>query len=166
MNIIVAYCKNRGIGNLNKIPWKIPHELTYFKNTTTKYNSNTVIMGKNTWLSLPKKPLENRENLILSTTLTAHDISTFNNTKIFNNIDSLLQYTSNYSTHWVIGGETIYNEFINNELVDAIYVTNIHDDFICDTFFPQIPDNFKLVQRTSDMPGNYNHEIYKKILGK
>ena len=49
-------------------------------------------MGKNTWLSLPKKPLKYRENLILSSSLTEKEIKKYDNTKLFNDMVSLNQY--------------------------------------------------------------------------
>ena len=94
LKLIVAMCKNGGIGYRNEIPWKIKKDLLYFSNKTTgeygKYmrniknsttntsvtvdkdlKKNAIIMGKNTWLSLPKypDPLKNRDNIILSTSI-------------------------------------------------------------------------------------------------
>ena len=66
MNMIVAHCRNKGIGFQNKIPWYIPDELKYFKMITSAHKNSSIIMGKNTWLSLHKKPLSNRNNIILS----------------------------------------------------------------------------------------------------
>ena len=92
VKIIVAMCKNRGIGYQNSIPWRIKEDMLYFANKTggvyakiakdtnnvtqnnTKPNikKNAIIMGKNTWLSLPtsQRPLKNRDNLILSTSMS------------------------------------------------------------------------------------------------
>ena len=94
LKLIVAMCKSGGIGYRNEIPWKIKKDLLYFSNKTTgeygKYmrniknsttnisvtndnglKKNAIIMGKNTWLSLPKypDPLKNRDNIILSTSI-------------------------------------------------------------------------------------------------
>lgn len=91
VKIIVAMCKNRGIGYQNSIPWRIKEDMLYFANKTggayakfakdannvtpnnTKPNikKNAIIMGKNTWLSLPtsQRPLKNRDNIILSTSM-------------------------------------------------------------------------------------------------
>ena len=74
INLIVAMCKNNGIGLNNKIPWKISEDMHYFsKKTSGNYpgdgnKKNAVIMGRNTWESLPKKykPLPHRFNIVLT----------------------------------------------------------------------------------------------------
>ena len=69
MNLIVAYCRNRGIGFKNKLPWKLSSDMNRFKNLTIGDGNNAVIMGRNTWESLPQKfkPLPKRSNIVLST---------------------------------------------------------------------------------------------------
>ena len=63
VNVVLACCKNGGIGINNKLPWNIKDELQMFKIIT---NNATIIMGYNTWSSLPKKPLLNRINVVLT----------------------------------------------------------------------------------------------------
>ena len=141
MNIIVAYSRNMGIGLKNNIPWKLRADMKFFKDKTIGTGQNCIIMGKNTWESLPKKPLPNRENLILSTTLQEA-----NGAHIFNNTNNLVDYVNKikYNNVWVIGGSSIYNEFLNNGLTKNLYITKIHKDFESDVFFPEIPDNYSL----------------------
>ena len=62
-NLIGAIDFNGNIGYQGKIPWYIKEELQYFKQVT---GNNPIIMGRKTWDSLPKKPLPNRENLVIS----------------------------------------------------------------------------------------------------
>lgn len=159
--MIVAYCKNRGIGISNTLPWKIPNELKYFKKVTTSKENDCVVMGKNTWLSLPKKPLAKRKNIVLSSSLKME------NAIVFNNKEDLLKYiTKKKDNVWVIGGETIYKSFIKSEKLDKIYVTFINEDFECDRFFPEIPKNFKCIEKGSyNNVGNifYRFEIYQRV---
>ena len=77
MEAILASTYNGGIGLNGKLPWRLKEDMKIFKRiTTTIQNSddknklNAVIMGKNTWESIPLKfrPLSNRINIILSTT--------------------------------------------------------------------------------------------------
>ena len=72
MNIVVAACKNRGIGFKNKLPWKLTKEMKYFKELTIGEKNNAVVMGRKTWLSIPEKnrPLPKRENIVLVEELT------------------------------------------------------------------------------------------------
>jgi dihydrofolate reductase len=102
VKLIVAMCQNRGIGNNNSIPWKIKKDLMYFSVCTSgdygkhiKSNKicssyvkkNAIIMGKNTWNSLPKfpEPLPYRDNLILSK--TNHGYKNNKSCEYFSSID-------------------------------------------------------------------------------
>ena len=71
LTIIVAATKANGIGINNSLPWRLPKESKYFAQATSYAaggQQNAVIMGRNTWESIPKKhrPLSNRYNIILS----------------------------------------------------------------------------------------------------
>ena len=66
VHLIWAQDKNGGIGKNGKLPWHISEDLKNFKKITL---NSTIIMGRKTWESLPIKPLPNRENIVLSTTL-------------------------------------------------------------------------------------------------
>lgn len=147
VNIIVAYSKNNGIGKNNSLPWKISSDLKKFKNLTIGNKKNAIIMGKNTYLSLNNKSLVNRDNLILSSSLKIDNINENNNiTRSFKNEIELKEYleSKNYEELWVIGGENIYDLFLNKTdiyKVIKIYVTLIDEDFDCDKFFPVLDDS-------------------------
>ncbi len=168
MNIIAAICKNRGIGFKNQLPWKLKNEMQYFKKLTIGNGKNAVVMGKNTWLSLNNRPLKNRDNIIVSNTMDpSHE---FDNTYVLNNGEyseaNIVEWTTqfNYNKIWIIGGECMYNRFIYSDYVDKIYLTEIDKDYQCDTFFPEIPDNFKEIDKTRYFEDNgikYNFKIYK-----
>ena len=165
INMIVAMCLNRGIGYKNSIPWYIPEDFKYFKNNTTQINNSGIVMGKNTWLSLPKKPLKNRENIILSSTLKETDIVGYKNTKIFNNMELLNDYiTKKKEPIWIIGGELLYSAYINNDYLDKIYITNININKKCDTFFPKIPKHFIPIYKSHEKTHKnikFNHVVFK-----
>tara|TARA_Y100000389_G_C17463570_1_gene523644 strand:+ start:2204 stop:2752 length:549 start_codon:yes stop_codon:yes gene_type:complete len=178
INIIVAICKNNGIGINNKLPWYYSSDLKKFKTLTTGNKRNAVIMGKNTYESINKN-LPNRDNLILSKSLIIHEKSGDYLLKSFNNLDSLLNFTKtkNYENIWVIGGNQIYKLFLNKNIVDNIYLTYINESYDCDIFFPKINlKNFKLTKNTIQYNDNEflkdldlyynNYEIYDKLYVK
>jgi dihydrofolate reductase len=153
MNIIVAVCRNNGIGKNNTLPWLLKQDLKYFKDKTIGNCNNVVVMGNNTYKSL-NKPLPKRKNIIFTRKNDYH-LSQLNMKNIvskndidnpiyFNNINTFKKYIKKkeYDDVWIIGGEQIYNNFIN--IADNIYLTEIYEDFECDTFFPNIPDHFYL----------------------
>ncbi len=160
INIIVALSKNMGIGLNNSLPWNIPSDLKKFRDLTIGDGNNAVIMGKNTWNSLPLSYLKKRDNLILSSTLNIDKSFVDGKTsktytvKSFCNIDNIIEYCSNknYDNIWIIGGSKVYNEFLNynneivNEIVNEIYITYIDTEFKCDTFFTEIDNNkFRII---------------------
>ena len=170
MNMIVAFCKNRGMGFQNKLPWHIPNELKYFKRKTSRGDNNVVIMGKNTWESLPKKPLKNRKNIILSQSLNNNHLIKYENTIALSNFEELNKNIDNLiDDHkiWIIGGKSIYDYYIKDPKLDKIYVTHIHKTFSYDVKFPDIPEYFTLYKNTNLIYENdiiYNYSIYKNSL--
>lgn len=151
--IIVAVSKNGVIGNKNQIPWNIKEDMQFFKKTT---ETHCLLMGKNTWLSLPKKPLKNRVHFIISSDIinSFKSISDITNTQyvtimveenpiiFFDTILSAIQYWNNkYSfckNLFIAGGGKIYENVLNNHLsfISGVYCTHIKKDIDGDTFFP------------------------------
>jgi dihydrofolate reductase len=71
LTIIVAATKSNGIGSNSRLPWRLPREIKYFAQVTSNApdeKQNVVIMGRNTWESIPKKfrPLPKRMNVVIS----------------------------------------------------------------------------------------------------
>jgi len=140
LKMIVAMDNKNGIGFENSIPWYYPEDLKYFSKVTKGAGNNAIVMGKNTWKSLPKHPLPGRDNLILSTS----EYFEGDRYKTFSNIGDLEKYCDKYDEVWVIGGADIYELFIHNILLEEINVTRINRTYKCDTFFPEIPYAFNL----------------------
>lgn len=167
MNIVVAACKNRGIGFKNKLPWIINKEMKYFKELTIGEKNNAVIMGRNTWLSIPLKnrPLPKRENIVLTSKVE---------NMLFKNKDGGVNFAPSlnsveivYGPHkfdniWIIGGESLYTETLEGNLIDSIFYTEIQNEYECDTFFPEIPNNFSNIYE-SQIIYDCNEEIKFKV---
>jgi dihydrofolate reductase len=112
IKMITAYDKNKIIGNNNKLPWELPEDLQHFKKETL---NKIIVMGKNTYLSLGK-PLPNRMNAVISSTLK--NTKKYKNLIIFKSIKDLLNFYKNEEEIVIIGGSSIYNQFLEytNEL--------------------------------------------------
>jgi dihydrofolate reductase len=172
--LIVAVCNNNGIGMNRKIPWSIKTDMNYFtkmtKKTIDQDKKNAVIMGRNTWESLPPSfsPLSERDNLILSSTLQIDSI--FNNSiiKTFPKITDVINFcnsnASRYETIWIIGGTTIYKQFLELKIVSECYITYIKKDYTCDTFFDLLYNNdWNIIKKEIFMTNN-NIELEFQVL--
>ena len=174
MNIIVAHCRNRGIGFQNQLPWRLSADLKRFKELTIGDGNNAVIMGRNTWASLPSgyKPLPKRENIVLTTEVDKPVISDTNDTPILMpSLKETIKYCKErkISQMWIMGGELLYKTALNTVDIDNIYITNIDNDFPCDTFFPIVPSYFHLDSETpwfkeNEMSYRFEKYIFKDTL--
>ncbi len=136
-NIIVAYDDAHGIGKSNDIPWSkmFKEDLQYFRNMTL---NSTVIMGRKTWDSLPKKPLSRRINIVVSTgKVEGADESALS-------FDMALEMALEYNQPiFVIGGSSIYTQAVSMPGLKKVIVTNVHGCYGCDTYFPCLPGEWK-----------------------
>jgi dihydrofolate reductase len=177
MYIIVAFDFNGSIGKQGCIPWSIPEDLQHFKHITSTVSSpdkmNAVIMGRKTWESLPKKPLEGRVNIIVSTTLKyvpgAHVCPNFKEAVAY--VERLKRIVDKT---FVIGGSSIYRSALLHEATRDIYVTVVHDIFPgCDTRFPikilsdfwkEDGSQYSGVLVSMKSGHQFSHHLYKKIV--
>ena len=144
IHIICAQDNNGGIGKNNSLPWYISEDLINFKKITSNH---TIVMGRKTWDSLPKKPLPNRRNIVLSSQYI-EEVECY--TSIESCIESLKK--DHISDIFVIGGKMIYDSFFSN--ADVLHITFI-DQIVdgIDTFFPismdEIKKDYKMIQEIS-----------------
>ena len=130
LSIIVAIAENNAIGQKGDLLCHLPADLKHFKETTS---GHTVLMGERTYLSLPKRPLPKRRNIVLT------DVAgrTYEGAEMAYSIPELLELVKNEEEAFVIGGGTVYRQFL--PLADKLYITHIHHAFPeADTFFPEI----------------------------
>lgn len=137
ISIIAACDENCGIGKDGTIPWYNKKDMRLFKAATI---GRTVVMGRKTWKSMDYKELKDRENVILSHEHQPFSMdSKYNNVKTFRTIEFVCEHYNNDFV--VIGGQQIYKEFLERDLVDYIMLTVVVGDYKCDTFFPDIYEN-------------------------
>jgi len=157
ITIIVAIAKNNAIGKDNDLLWRISDDLKRFKKFTT---GKSIIMGKNTFFSLPERKLEfgktnalpNRQNIVL----------TDDKEEFFNSVNTAysVEEAINYATEdiFIIGGGQVYKTFL--PLADKIYLTRVDKDFDdADVFFPEIDYSEWLEEYTETNPANDKNEF-------
>ncbi|HUX94485.1 MAG TPA: dihydrofolate reductase [Bacteroidales bacterium] len=159
ISIIVAVSDDLGIGKDNELLWHISEDLKRFKRLTT---GKTVIMGKKTWESLPKRPLPNRKNIVLTDvpnecidcSITAYSI------------DDALSKCSPDEEVFIIGGGSIYRQFM--PLADRLYITHVHLNAPADIYFPEIDPGIWKITEKEDFPISelnpvpYTYTLYKR----
>ena len=150
--MIAACTRKQGIGMKGEIPWHLGSDLKRFKELTMGSGRNAVVMGRETWASLPvgSRPLRGRTNVILSRQaagLKVHGESC-DERSIFVAPDKEvlmdLALSQSWNTVWIIGGESVYKEFIGCPCLSEIYLTEVDTEESCDRFFPRVPDHFDL----------------------
>ena len=129
ISMIVAIDENGGIGLKNNLLAYIPADLKRFKAITTGHN---IIMGSNTWLSLPRRPLPERRNIVI----TSRSGAEFDGATLARSIDEAVALLPDTEESFVIGGASIYRQMF--PLATKLYLTLIHKKFEADTFFPEI----------------------------
>lgn len=150
ISIIVAIAKNNGIGKDNKLLCHIPGDLKRFRLITT---GHTVIMGKNTYLSLPKRPLINRKNVIISDNIHDH----FEGCVTVFSIEEAISQCDDDQENFVIGGASVYRQFL--PYTSKLYLTLVDKSFDADTFFADI-DAKEWREISREMPAEaINHDF-------
>ena len=130
ISIIVAIAENYAIGKKGDLLCHLPADLKHFKQIT---NGRTVLMGERTFFSLPKHPLPNRRNIVLT------DVpgKVFEGAEAVYSLDELCAKVSPEEEAFVIGGGMVYRQMML--LADKLYITHIHHSWEdADTFFPEI----------------------------
>jgi len=163
MNIIVAVDKKWGIGNKGKLLVSIPRDKKLFREETT---GKVIIMGHNTLLSLPgAQPLAGRKNIVLSRDKSL----SIKGATVLNSVDACIDYLGKNnikdSDVFVIGGESVYNDFL--PYCDIAHITYIDYEYEADRHFLNldISNEWSLVLETEeetyfDIP--YTFRLYKR----
>lgn len=149
INIIVAHDKNHVIGINNKMPWIIKKDLEHFKNLTLNH---TVIMGKNTYLSIGH-PLDKRENIIVSSTMKDDNLI------ITSSLKEAIKLATNDEI-FIIGGSRLYKEAL--DIADCLYITLIDHEYEGDTYFPEYNlDDYQLIEKVDLKENNLEYHFLK-----
>jgi dihydrofolate reductase len=156
ISIIVAVSEDWGIGKGNELLWKISEDLKRFKRLTT---GNTVIMGKKTWESLPRRPLPGRTNIVL----TDDPNETIEGSVTVYSIEEALGKCKKEDENFVIGGGSVYRQFM--PIADRLYITHIHQKAPADVYFPEIdPDTWQVAEKTDFEVSETNPVAYSYVI--
>lgn len=152
--LIAAIANNNAIGFENKLIYWLPNDLKRFKELTT---GHTIIMGSNTFRSLPKGALPNRRNIVLS-----RKEKEFPGCETFNSLNEALANCANDEIVYIIGGEMLYRAAL--PFADFLCLTEIDDTpEKADAFFPQFAKNewetIEQEEHVKDEKHNYNYRF-------
>lgn len=152
--LIVAYAKNRVIGNHGCIPWRIKGEQKRFKELTT---GNVVVMGRRSYEEIGR-PLPNRTTFVISRTKNFDE----ENVKTITSLQEAIRLSGNKDIY-ISGGARLYQEAI--PLVEKMYITEIELDIAGDTFFPEFEKGLFLKEIDKEIDGEipYKYVTYTRI---
>ncbi len=131
ISLIAAVARNGAIGRNQQLPWRLPEDMRYFRETTS---GKTVIMGRKTWESLPPayRPLPNRRNIVVSRNPAylpgGGDLAC--------SIDDALRLAGDAAEVFIIGGEELYRQTM--PLATRLYITEVAEECPGDAFFPVV----------------------------
>ena len=153
IKILVAFDENRVIGKNNALIWHLPADLQRFKTLTT---GHVIIMGRKTYESIGR-PLPNR------TTIAITRQETFNPEGILvsHSLEEAILKAKSISREdiYIVGGAEIYQ--MSLAVADQILVTQLHDIFDGDTYFPEIRlDTWEIVTREKGITDEKNKFQY------
>ncbi len=156
ISIIVAVSDDWGIGMNNELLWHIPEDLKRFKKLTM---GKTIIMGKRTWESLPRRPLPGRKNIVLTDipdecidgSVTAYTIE-----------DALSKCVQDEEI-FIIGGGMVYRQFM--PIADRLYITHVHKKAPADVWFPKIDRRkWKIIEKEECISEDENRIPYTYVV--
>lgn len=133
ISIIVAIGDNRAIGKDNRLLWRLPADMKFFKETTS---GHPIITGRRNYESIPEafRPLPNRKNIVV----TSQRGYAAPGAVVVHSLEDALAEARKIADGeiFVIGGGKVYAEALEKKLIDRMYITHVHADFEADTFFP------------------------------
>ena len=157
ISMIACVGENLELGKNNDLIWHLPKDLKYFKKTTL---GKTVIMGRRTFESLPGV-LPKRRNIVLQSSNRV-----IPGVEIFHDIDCLLNAIKNEDEVFIIGGATVYKQFL--EYASKLYLTEVKKSCPDATvYFPKFNKDLydkRIVESNVDNGIEYDFTIYEKKL--
>lgn len=161
VSLIAAMSSNKIIGRDGKIPWNCKDEMKFFKEKTL---GKPIIMGRKTWDTLPKKPLPGRFNIVVTKNQELIGLRDENNPDgpIFvDNLTNAIDISTEFANEcMIIGGEQIYKEAIDMDVLDRMYINVMHISVVGDASFPYYDPNDWLIQQQEEKSKEFMSYIF------
>ncbi|MFY0603082.1 MAG: dihydrofolate reductase [Flavobacteriaceae bacterium] len=153
ITIIAAIGMRNELGKDNDLIWHLPADLKRFKKITT---GNYIIMGRNTFESIGK-PLPNRTSVIITRNMTYRQPGCL----VVHSIEEALEVSKNQHEVFIIGGAEIYRQCIEKGLADKLDITQVHQEFEADVYFPEIKEeSWELISKEDFKADEKNKHDY------
>ncbi len=159
MTLILVMDNDCAIGKNGDLLCRLPLDMKHFRETT---KNSVVVMGRKTYESFPKRPLPERENVVLSRSLSEID-----GAKVFGDIDEMLKYVNSLGKRvFVIGGAEIYKQLL--PYCDEALITRVYENFAGDVFFYDIENdkNWELAESSPILETNCRNIRFMRFLRK
>lgn len=151
ITFVVAMDRRGGIGFRNKLPWHLPADLRFFRETTT---GHVILMGRKTYEAIGR-PLPNRTNVVLTRDRTFRP----EGVTVLHTVEEALRLYGEEELY-VIGGAEIFKLLL--PLADKLVVTRIDQEFEADTFFPEIgEEQWRITSRVPGITDEQNPYSYE-----
>jgi len=156
ISAIVAATENNVIGKDGDLPWKLPKDMRFFRETTMGHH---VVMGRKNWDSIPEKyrPLPGRTNLVV----TRNTALTLDGAHVCGSIESALEMAKAQGDDeaFVIGGGQVYAHSFEQDLLQRVYLTRIHATIDGDVQFPVFDESTWIMRTQTFYPADEKHEF-------
>jgi dihydrofolate reductase len=153
-SLVVAMSRNGVIGRDNRLPWKLPKDLAYFKRVTL---GHPVIMGRRTWESIGRA-LPGRRNIVV----TRNARLAAPGATVVTSLDEAWKAAGDAAEVSIIGGTSIFREAL--PLADRIHLTEVDAVIEGDTHFPEFDRGEWSEQEVERHPADERHEYPFRIL--
>lgn len=150
LSFVAAVSENNVIGKKEGLPWHLPNDLKFFKNTTW---GMPVIMGRKTFESF-RKMLTGRTNIVITRNTDYHPAGVF----VVPTMKEAIAKASHADVKeaFIIGGGEIFKEYIN--IVNRMYLTRVHAEVEGDTFFPDFDKKQWQLTSNQDFSPDEKHQ--------
>ncbi len=147
---IVACSKNHVIGTQGDLPWHLPEDMKFFRDTT---KGHVMIMGRKTFDSFKGKALPNRYHIVITRAPSNHTFQSSETSPVIfvNSLEEAMKKAGTLTAQWgeevfIIGGGEIYRQSLPH--ANKLLVTLIQKEFEGDTYYPEIDEKvFSLTEK-------------------